>query len=142
MPDFDIGTQIPSGVILMWKGTIATIPQGWVLCNGANGTPDLRNRFVVCANADELGVAKSTIQGAAAQTGGSLLHTHSGTTDGHFHGFSGSLDAGTSIITAGTGSAEPTLGGATESVSDTFTTGNPIEEPCPPFYALAYIMKL
>ena len=29
----------------MWHGTIANIPSGWVLCNGSNGTPDLRGRF-------------------------------------------------------------------------------------------------
>jgi microcystin-dependent protein len=40
---------IPSGGIIMWSGTIANIPSGWALCNGANGTPDLRNRFVVGA---------------------------------------------------------------------------------------------
>ena len=36
----------PPGAITMWHGTIADIPAGWVLCNGSNGTPDLRGRFV------------------------------------------------------------------------------------------------
>ena len=39
----------PSGGILMWYGNIANIPSGWLLCNGTNGTPDLRDRFVVGA---------------------------------------------------------------------------------------------
>ncbi len=34
---------------IMWSGTIATIPSGWYLCNGSNGTPDLRNKFVIGA---------------------------------------------------------------------------------------------
>ncbi len=38
---------IPSGVILMWSGSISTIPDGWVLCNGINGTPDLSDRFIL-----------------------------------------------------------------------------------------------
>ena len=40
---------IPSGVIMMWSGAADAIPSGFVLCNGQNSTPDLRNRFVVGA---------------------------------------------------------------------------------------------
>jgi hypothetical protein len=40
---------VPAGVILLWSGSIASIPSGWNLCDGTNGTPDLRNRFVVAA---------------------------------------------------------------------------------------------
>ena len=36
---------VPAGVIVMWSGTIA--PSGWALCDGANGTPDLRNKFIL-----------------------------------------------------------------------------------------------
>lgn len=88
---------VPSGVILMWSGSIATIPSGWLLCNGTNGTPDLRDRFIVGAG--------STY--AVGATGGAATftlsvdqlpsHTHSvsasGTTsiqsNGHTHTFSG-----------------------------------------------------
>lgn len=38
-------TKIPAGIIVMWSGS--QIPSGWALCNGANGTPDLRDRFIV-----------------------------------------------------------------------------------------------
>lgn len=41
-----VAAALPSGVILIWKGSVATIPAGYVLCNGLNGTPDLRGRFV------------------------------------------------------------------------------------------------
>jgi hypothetical protein len=87
---------IPAGVITMWSGSIATIPTGWLLCNGSNGTPDLRDRFIVGAG--------STY--AVAATGGSadaivVSHSHSATstiTDpGHYHnmgnGSEGSLNA-------------------------------------------------
>ena len=40
---------ILSGMIVMWSGVIGTIPVGYVLCNGENSTPDLRNRFVMGA---------------------------------------------------------------------------------------------
>lgn len=39
--------HVPRGAIMMWSGTIANIPQGWALCNGANGTPNLQGRFVI-----------------------------------------------------------------------------------------------
>ena len=42
-------TPLPAGTIVLWSGSIGSIPAGWVLCNGNNGTPDLRNRFVVGA---------------------------------------------------------------------------------------------
>lgn len=40
------GSEIPTGVIVMWSGTLATIPSGWALCDGNNGTPNLIDRFV------------------------------------------------------------------------------------------------
>ena len=43
------GLGIPSGVIVMWSGSIANIPAGWALCDGTNGTPNLRDRFIVGA---------------------------------------------------------------------------------------------
>jgi microcystin-dependent protein len=50
-----ISNTIPSGVILLWSGAISAIPTGWVLCDGTNSTPDLRDRFVVGADADSGG---------------------------------------------------------------------------------------
>ena len=38
---------MPSGGIIMWSGTIASIPVGWALCNGASGTPDLTDKFII-----------------------------------------------------------------------------------------------
>ena len=58
------GASLPAGMIVMWSGLLANIPSGWALCDGQNGTPDLRGRF---------------IKGAAAepgQTGGALTHAH------------------------------------------------------------------
>ena len=40
---------VPSGIIAVWSGSEGSIPSGWYLCNGSNGTPDLRNRFIVGA---------------------------------------------------------------------------------------------
>lgn len=41
--------SIPTGTIFLWSGSTGSIPSGWVICNGSNGTPDLRNEFVIGA---------------------------------------------------------------------------------------------
>ena len=68
---------VPLGGIIMWSGTIAAVPADWHLCDGAAGTPDLRDKFVAGARPDDAGVAKSTRTGALAQTGGTTAHIHS-----------------------------------------------------------------
>jgi hypothetical protein len=82
---FVLANGVPSGAIMMWSGTIATIPSGWYLCNGTNGTPNLTNRFIIGADADDGGAAKTSITGSATQTGGSkdaivVSHSHTGST--------------------------------------------------------------
>ena len=42
-----MSSLVPTGIISMWSGSIAKIPAGWALCDGSNGTPDLRDRFIV-----------------------------------------------------------------------------------------------
>ncbi len=44
--------SVPKGAIMMWSGSLSNIPSGWALCNGSNGTPDLRNKFIVGAGDD------------------------------------------------------------------------------------------
>lgn len=56
-------SEVPTGCILMWSGSIASIPTGYVLCNGSNGTPDLRDKFVV-------GAGNSYVVGATSNTTG------------------------------------------------------------------------
>ena len=107
------------GMILLWSGSIVTIPAGWILCDGNNGTPDLTNQFVVGAG----GVY------AVGATGGAPSHSHPFTTDGHEH----TIPAGMQIET-GTGKAA-----VTSNVTDSGTTNN--DSSLPPYYALAYIMK-
>ncbi|MCZ7591632.1 MAG: hypothetical protein M5U15_05540 [Kiritimatiellae bacterium] len=71
----------PSGAIAMWSGQSDEVPAGWKLCDGANGTPDLRNRFIYGASAS---VPPGTTGGANAYslTVAQLpAHTHAGTAD-------------------------------------------------------------
>lgn len=57
---------IAMGIIVIWSGLVTSIPISWQLCDGTNGTPDLRNRFVVSAGSAY----------AVNSTGGSLNHIH------------------------------------------------------------------
>ena len=65
---------IPSGGIILWSGSSSSIPTGWVLCNGSNGTPNLTNRFVIGAGS---GYGVGSTGGSADAT----LVSHSHTTD-------------------------------------------------------------
>lgn len=98
---------VPSGGIIMWSGSISAIPAGWYLCNGSNGTPDLRDKFIVGARQDEGGLAKTNVSGSLTQSGGAATHTHDEHA-GHAHstgsiavGISGSTH--THAITGATG---------------------------------------
>lgn len=109
-----------TGMIALWSGSVASIPTGWQLCNGTNGTPDLRDRFV---------------QGAGGalnpgDVGGATTHTHTFTSDPHTHniGAGGAVQAGAA------------LNNVTDSA---MATGiNSAQSNYPPYYALAYIMFL
>ena len=51
---------LPTGVIVMWSGAVSTVPSGWALCNGQNGTPDLRDRFIVGAGSSWRGFCRKS----------------------------------------------------------------------------------
>jgi hypothetical protein len=113
-------TTFKFGMIILWHGSVASIPAGWHLCDGTENTPDLRNKFIVGAG--------STYNPAAV--GGNLTHTHAATQGQHRH-----------TIIPGVGQ----VGGAVISnVTDyqTPTITVPSTNHLPPYYSLCYIMKL
>jgi len=141
---------IPSGVILMWSGSIASIPSGWALCNGGSGTPDLRNRFIVGAG---------SAYGVGA-TGGNadatlVAHTHTGTTNTageHNHTTSTVMQCGggcfSGVQPGGNGGAADSrvqilnAGSHNHAFTTDSSGGSATNANLPPYYALAYIMKL
>jgi len=69
-----VSNTVPSGLIAIWSGSIGSIPSGWVLCNGQNGTPDLRNSFVLGAgNSYAVGATGGS---SSISTGNLPSHTH------------------------------------------------------------------
>jgi hypothetical protein len=148
------GSGFPSGGIIIWSGSSASIPSGWLLCDGSSSTPDLRNRFVVGA----------TSTYAVGATGGSadaivVSHTHTATStvtdSGHSHALTnyGSAQAGDdnggAPVMAGTGystgrSPNPTntaTTGITVATTNASSGSSGTNANLPPYYALCYIMK-
>jgi microcystin-dependent protein len=138
------GNAFVAGMIMLWSGSIASIPSGWLLCDGSNSTPDLRSRFVVGAGSTySVGV-----------TGGSanaivVSHTHTITDPGHLHSID--TDQGNNITPSNYISTltNNNAGTVTTRNSNTATTGITIDSSgssgtnanLPPYFALAYIMK-
>ena len=159
-----------SGMIILWSGTIASIPTGFVLCDGQFGTPDLRDKFIIGARQDNSGVAKSNVEGSLTQSGGSkdaTIVSHDHTVD-HNHGFTtGSDGAHThdyqvrlnnrnldddegNQTTNTTTTTNTTASAGSHSHSGTTNNSNPTTSSTgssstnanlPPYFALAYIMK-
>jgi len=72
---------VPVGAIIIWSGTIATIPGGYALCDGTanNPGPDLRDVFIIGAKQDDAGVPKTNVTGGLTSTGGAASHDHDAT---------------------------------------------------------------
>ena len=157
--------SVPSGGIIMWSGAIASIPAGWFLCDGANGTPDLRDRFVVGAGStyavnDTGGVDAVTLteeqmpahdHAFSGETGGfSDDHNHTPSGGGNFfrqgaggpingiasgNSFTGGIAVVSTTDVANTDHSHG-FAGTTSSVGS-----GQAHENRPPYFALAYIMK-
>jgi hypothetical protein len=137
-----VSATIPSGLIAIWSGSLGSIPSGWVLCDGTNSTPDLRNSFI-------LGAGNSYAVGA---TGGSadaivVSHTHTVIDPGHTHNMA-------QIYTNTGCGPSPTVStascsAASDDVTKSNVTGISLQTAgtsgtganMPPYYALAFIMK-
>ena len=130
-----------SGMIMLWSGAIVNIPTGWLICDGTNSTPDLRNKFIV-------GAGSTYAVNATGGTADAVVpsHTHTATDSGHTH-----------AVTIPSGRFQPQANGqnqtnpyydASVNTATGFanitvsTTGvSPTNANLPPYLALAYIMK-
>jgi microcystin-dependent protein len=142
-------------MIVMWSGAVASVPTGWHLCDGTSGTPDLRDRFVVGAG--------STY--GAGDTGGATsvtltvdqmpAHAHGTTDPGHSHAYcdmhrtlganyydydsAGGHQAGDNLTAV---CENRNTGTATTGIVIGNTGGADGHENRPPYYALAYMMRV
>lgn len=118
--DAAVSMAVPSGLIAKWSGVLAEIPTAWALCDGTEGTPDLRDKFIKgCAAGVDPGV-----------TGGSELHTPTGTNadeDAHTHsvtatGSNADESSHTHSVTATGSNSAPTFTGDAVAAASTNAT--------------------
>lgn len=147
----------PIGMIVLWSGSIATIPDGWALCNGSNGTPDLRNRFVVGAGTTYgVGATGGAVSGTTSSGG---AHAHGGNTGStalslaqipaHTHSVTtlsitgtGAVQGGTAIQETGADSGSAGSGASHNHTIPSEAAHTHTVATLPPYYALAYIMRI
>ena len=149
--------KIPPGMIVLWSGSISNIPDGWALCDGQNGTPDLRDRFILGAGNNYL---PNDIGGEATHVltiNEMPTHNHTGTTSeagSHTHKIGTDKDTTYntygecwSVHNASTGAAY--YNGSTNWSGNhmhSFTTENTGDSQAhnnmPPYYAVCYVRKL
>ncbi len=135
--------QFPKGIIVMWNGDETNVPQGWALCDGtSNGTPDLRGRFVLGLNPNRKPSSK-TSQNKQGDEGGEEQHTLT----------IKEMPSHTHNIRTGTNSGSTPEGRVTQwnqrddrgyrgdGIIES-TGGSEAHNNMPPYYVLAYIMKL
>ncbi len=128
-----VSSIIPPGVIVLWSGAANAIPSGWALCNGQNGTPDLRNRFVVGAGSTYSVGAK----------GGEATHKLKvSEMPPHAHALGGNGGTGTKRITIVQTSDAANREEYWSDSGVQAAGGGAAHNNLPPYYALCYIMRL
>jgi len=156
------GGFVPIGGIIMWSGSITAVPAGWAVCDGTQGTPDLRNRFIIGSG--------SGASYAVGQTGGATATTLTASMiPDHKHQYKDTIFAENNIGSAGTGPEGIGAGSDgsnnnagsksgwdtdnklswvyrttyyTRSGSTSPTTSNDSVPTMPPYYGLAYIKRI
>ena len=124
--------KAPIGTIVAWGGTVDNIPSGWVICDGQNGTPDLRGKFI-------LGSSDSH---ATGEMGGEETVTlKDAEIPEHRHAILDSPVGSYLTTNTGNNSVYPYRSG-TSTRQTGFFGGNQPHNNMPPYYTLIYIMKL
>jgi len=111
------------GVITIWAGSVLGVPPGWFLCDGTNGTPDLRDKFEISAGPSF----------SVGDEGGNVNHVHDFTPDAHTHSLPG-VGTVASLFQPKTHGQLTSLGAA----DGTTDAGSSL----PKYFALAYIQYL
>ena len=118
---------VPKGGVILWSGSIATVPDNYSFCNGSNGTNDMRNKFIVCPGQDSGGTYDT------GDTGGSAIinisHTHTGpshthSTPNHTHGVVGNTGTPNLTGTMAGGAEGVALAGHSHAISFTSASAN------------------
>ena len=153
------GATIPAGLISMWSGSIGSIPSGWYLCDGSNGTPNLTDRFIVGAGSSYAVNGTGGATSVTLTTNNLPAHTHTATVTDPTHTHALGLPTRSDLYTqyganrlytvdsaAGqytNGMTNSTISSASTGISVTnASTGSGTSfSILPTYYALAFIQK-
>ena len=164
---------VPVGGIIMWNGSIAEAEalSNWAICDGANGTPDLRDKFVM-----GVGSSVNTSTATQGETGGANSytlalnqmpqhkhdvsdsgHSHTITDPGHAHTWTRQdavINAGyrpwpannndctnTTVNTSNESTGITGTNGQSANISESLKGGNTAIDNRPDYFALCYIMR-
>ena len=138
---------LPKGTIVAYNQTSA--PAGWTLCDGQNGAPDLKGKFIF-GNGGSRGMnSTGGVETVALDINQMPHHNHDASVSdpGHFHNLEDGVGTGSGVwwgVNNGSGRARPPTNTVKTgiSVGISHTGGNQAHENMPPFYVLTYIMKL
>lgn len=135
---------MPSGAICLWSGAQNAVPSGWAFCDGQNGTPDLRGRFIMGSGGNKAVGAEggtSAINATVADTTltSAQIPSHRHSSYGNYIGSAGAGTGGTDFVRQ---SAATNTGNTGGGGSHTHALTSAAESNLPPYYVLAYIMKL
>jgi len=149
-----IDAGIPSGSICIWKGSIESIPSGFVLCDGNNSTPDLRSTAIVGSGSNYSRgsnggnntitcIGNITVAGYALQITDIPAHYHALTEYGPTAGGRPATAAGLYAFVGGisSGSANTNSTGGGQSHLHTASFSGDEQEKMPPYKAVCFIMK-
>lgn len=129
-----LNSPVPQGGIILWSGVISAIPPGYVICDGTNGTPDLRNNFV-------MGAGSGSSYSAPLATGGSSTSGPGGTHTHTVNNGNAALTQTSLAVAAGVGATALATDADTGHSHSVNEVGDHYHSVTPPFVALAYIMK-
>jgi len=147
---------VPVGGIIMWSGSVASIPTGWALCNGASGTPDLRGRFITGAGGgytpgnsggyDSYTLSESQMpvhsHTTSVSTNGSHSHSYSSPLEGTYQGLSWDQTGSAHEYPTVNGGTTTTAGDHNHSVTVYNSGGGQSFDNRPAYYALCFIMRV
>jgi microcystin-dependent protein len=170
-----IGMVPPGGIVMFFgedskafdengTGVTGTPYAGWQLCNGQNGSPDLRDKFIAAAGRNYKVSEQGGSDSITLETAQMPAHSHSGQTNAngdHSHNimrvnnilkYTWRKGDGTTTVKSGakgkkyydeSAPMHASYGGRhTHSFSTSNTGGSQPHENRPAFFALAFIMRL
>jgi microcystin-dependent protein len=146
------GATIPAGLISMWSGSIGSIPSGWYLCDGSNGTPNLTDRFIIGAGSTYAVNGTGGVSSVTLTTNNMPAHTHIATSTVTDPGHTHTIPRTENITGSGPNAIEdgPVVGsytvpsnttGISVATTNASTGSGTSFSILNPYYALAFIQK-